>query len=156
MATSKWRKAGYIKPPKKASLPKRIIFYDTETTVPDRNGDNQDFGLIVGCATYIELDNSAEITRRIEYVFTEKEDFVKFLLARSSSKSALYVFAHNVGFDVRVLDLPRQFNDNGIVSEPPIINDMTFIWKVKLPKSTITFLDTANLGVRSVSSLEVS
>jgi len=76
-----------------------------------------------------------------------------FMLDHCYAKQKLWCFAHNSGFDVRVLDLPTLVHEYGFTSTPPIINDRVFIWDIKTNKNTVTFLDTANYGVHSVDQL---
>lgn len=134
-------------------IPKRFIFFDTETTVPLKSNDIREFKLILGIATFIELDNDLNIKQKVVHKFRTTEEFIEIIKYHNRDRNMLYLIAHNIGFDIRVLDLPNAFNEIGFTSEPPIINQMVFIWRVKSYVGTFLFLDTANFGVRSVSSL---
>lgn len=132
---------------------KFYLFLDTETKVPLKSNDIRDFDLILGIATFIELDINLTIKQKVEHRFRTIDEFIEILTYHSRSRNVLTVFAHNIGFDIRVLNLPEVFDSMGFESEPPIINQMVFIWRVKSEQGTYLFLDTANLGVRSVSLL---
>lgn len=147
------RKEGLLEPLKGDKIPKRFVFFDTETTVPLKDNDIREFRLRIGVAIFIELNNDLTLKQRVVYRFKTALEFVDIIQYHNRAKQMLYIFAHNIGFDVRVLDLPELFNSLGFESEPPIINQMAFIWRVKSAKGSYMFLDTANLGVRSVASL---
>lgn len=147
------RQEGALQPLKGDRLPKAFICFDTETSVPLKTNDIREFRLKLGVAIYIKLNDDLSIKQKVVYRFKSAQEFVEILQYHNRQKQLLYVFAHNIGFDVRVLDLPELFNSLGFTSEPPIINQMAFIWRVKSAKGNYLFLDTANLGVHSVASL---
>lgn len=147
------RTEGAMSPLKGDRMPKRFIFLDTETKVPLKSNDIREFTLILGIATFIELDNNLNIKQKVVHKFKSTLEFIDIIKYHNRERNMLYIFAHNIGFDVRVLDLPSEFNNIGWTSEPPIINQMVFIWRVKSDNGTYLFLDTANLGVRSVATL---
>lgn len=153
MAKFTKRMEGELPPLKGSKIPKRFIFFDTETTVPLKTNDIREFKLILGVAIFIELDSNLNIRQKVVYQFKTIEEFIGIIQYHNRSKQMLHLFAHNIGFDIRVLHLPEEFNLIGYESEPPIINQMAFIWRVKSDRGTYLFLDTANLGVRSVGQL---
>lgn len=147
------RMAGKMAKLKGSSIPKRFLFFDTETTVPLKDNDIRSFKLILGRAIFVELDKDLNIKRREVYEFNEPHGFIEIIKSYIRKKTTLYIFAHNIGFDVRVLDLPYLLDLEGFKSQPPIINEMVFIWRVNSDNGNFLFLDTANLGVRSVAAL---
>lgn len=147
------RHEGALEPLKGDKIPKRFIFFDTETTVPLKNNDIREFKLILGVAIFIELDNNLNIKQKVVHRFNSTLEFLDIIKYHNRYKQLLYLFAHNIGFDIRVLDLPSLFDEIHFTSEPPIINQMAFIWRVKSEQGSYLFLDTANLGVRSVAEL---
>lgn len=147
------RQEGYLKALKGDKIPKRFIFFDTETTVPLVDNDIREFKLILGVAIFVELDDDLAIKQRVVYRFKSTLEFLDIIKFHNRKSQLLHLFAHNIGFDVRVLGLPHLFNEQGFTSEPPILNQMAFIWRVKSNNGTFLFLDTANLGVRSVEQL---
>ena len=153
MRTYKKRMEGQLQPLSGDKIPKRYLFFDNETTVPLKDNDIREFKLILGVALFVELDENLNIKQQVRYNYRTQTEFIDILKYHNRAKQLLHVFAHNIGFDIRVLDLPQAFNEIGFKSEPPIINQMAFIWRVKSENGTFLFLDTANLGVRSVASL---
>lgn len=151
--TIDFRREGYIQPLKTSRFPRRMIFWDTETTSPQKGAGRGQFELILGAAVYLELDASGAQIKRLEHFYRTSEEFIEWVYSVLPKRGSITLFAHNTGFDVRVLDLCYEFDKRGWTSEPPIINERTFIWKVKTPRGSLTFLDTANLGVISVGEL---
>lgn len=147
------RMDGKLQPLKRGTVPKRYIFFDTETTVPLKDNDIRDFKLVLGVLIYVELNKDLSIKRREVYRFTTISEFIELLDSYNRKKNTLHIFAHNIGFDVRVLNLFQEFNKLGYKSEPPIINEKAFIWRVRTESGNYLLLDTSNLGVHSVSNL---
>jgi hypothetical protein len=153
---AKFRYEGEIKPLTTNRFPSHFIFWDTETTVPDKLGVNDTFDLKLGSMVYVSLDKNQEVKDRQVYYFYSAMEFAEIVYRLLPQKSAIWLYCHNTGFDVRVLDLPNLFNSLGWDSVPPIINERAFIWKIRTPKGGLTFLDTANYGVQSVGELGAS
>ena len=144
------RKLGYMKAVKGYKQPTNFIFFDTETHLNEDSNGVFTFPLRLGVMTYVQIDKDGVIKRRKQEVFYSIDEFMDSLESILRPKSKYYVFAHNVGFDVRVLDLVQQFHDRDYQTRPPIINERVFIWDVRKFNTKIVFLDTANLGVQSV------
>lgn len=150
---NKNRKEGIMKTLSSEGIVKNIIVFDTETHfIKDDNG-NIEFPFKLGYAINLRLDMQGNVLRERDIEAYNIESLQSFFLACSLKKEPLYIFAHNIGFDLRVLDLVSFFRLEGFVSEPPIINNMVFIWTLRRDKEKIVLIDTANLGVRSVASL---
>lgn len=147
------RKLGYMKAVKGYKQPTNFIFFDTETHMNEDSNGVFTFPLKLGVMTYVQIDKDGVIKRRKQEVFYSIDEFMDSLESILRPKSKYYVFAHNVGFDVRVLDLVQQFHDRDYQTRPPIINERVFIWDVRKFNTKIVFLDTANLGVQSVRQL---
>ena len=148
----KFRTEGYLKPLKTAIMPYNMIFFDCETWVVDKD-THQELPMRYGYGIYHNINKKVETKKRLTFEFKNARQFMSHIKMFLNKKFVLYVFAHNVGFDIRVLGLPRFFEKLGFESEPPIINEKMFLWKVKTPKGTIQFIDTANIGVRSVKQI---
>lgn len=148
-----FRKVDVIKPTKLTGFPKRLVFLDTETNEIKITSKASELVFKMGALIYIELDKNANIIRRDIVELFELSNFYTWLYHITSDKTPIYFFAHNIGFDLRILNAFTKFAELGYESEPPIINDRTFIWKVKNIGQTLYFLDTANFAVQSVEQL---
>lgn len=147
------RKDGKLKKLKSQSIIQRLLFFDTETYINETKPKYFEFPLRLGVAIYVELGTEANIIRREETIFYSTDEFLDLLRRYTHKGKLLNVFAHNIGFDIRVLHLVHRFIELGWTSKPPIINAKTFIWKVHTDRGNISFLDTANYGVISVEKL---
>jgi hypothetical protein len=147
------RKEGYLPRLKSSNMPRKMLFFDTETNSKPNEKGIVDFELKLGVAIYIELNSDNTLKKRRIHRFRTREEFINLLIKYTRKGTLLYLFAHNIGFDVRVLHLPEIFTNLNYEHEPPIINAMAFLWRVKTPNGNMQFLDTANYGVLSVSQL---
>lgn len=148
-----YRKEGELPPRKRQTIPEYLLFFDTETYVLEDDSGIIDFPYKLGVAILVRIDKKGDIKERNVFTPETKEDFIKLFIKLATKHKKLYVFAHNMGFDLRVLYAFKLLPSIGWKSDPPIINNMVFIYSVKKNKNTITFIDTANLGVRSVEQL---
>lgn len=145
---SKYKKARRfdraIKPTKNKSYPTRFMFFDTETT-QEPNGKGQDKQVLkLGVAKLIIRDKSKNIKKKEICIFRTKSEFYDFLESNLEVKQKLIVYAHNIAFDLMVMDIFNYFYSQGIKLSPPIQSGMRFLWKVKHPLGTIEFINTGN------------
>jgi len=147
------RQNSFMKKLKSHNKPKRLLFLDTETHIIEGDNNTIEFPLKLGVCSYVELDKEYNIKKKEIYKFKTIGEYVDILKDKLSKRSKLYIFAHNVGFDVRVLELHTQFATLGWENEPPIINNRVFIWEIKSELGNCVFMDTANYGVMSVDDI---
>jgi hypothetical protein len=91
---------------KSTSGPTNLVFFDCET-LPEGGTNPTGYGLHklrFGCATSVRLE-SGIVTRRKEFTFHTCDEFWNWLETLHRSKSTLYVFAHNMGFDATIVQL---------------------------------------------------
>lgn len=148
-----YRRNGQIKPIKGNSIPHKIICFDTETYIRQDKQGITHFPFRLGVAIYNEIDDNCAVIDRLVLRFTALHDFYRFLLGKLSGITPLYLFAHNIGFDMRVTNLFEYLENEGYSSEPPIINERAFIWRTKKGKSRLICIDTANFAVQTVKLL---
>lgn len=147
------RMSGELSELKSHVTPNKIIFYDTETYVIEKGNKSVEFPFRLGIAIIVTYDPNGKVKSEESIRFNSPQDFITLLEDNARAKQKVYVMAHNNGFDIRVLQLPKLFHELGYTSEPPIINDRVFIWSVSIKNCTFEFLDTANFGVSSVYEL---
>lgn len=147
------RKDGPLPGAKARNFPKRLLFFDTETHIIEQDNEVIEFPFKLGYVIFVELNNECNIIDEQHYELRNEPDFIFILENLLRSGKTLYIYAHNIGFDIRVLNLPIRFNELGYESKPPIVNDRIFIWDVKRENYRMCFLDTANYNVWSVEQL---
>ena len=135
--------------------PLSLLFLDTETnSQPDSTG-LIDFTFKIGVSIFHKLDREQNTIDRVIDRFNDPDDFINIIRIYLKKRETLYIFGHNIGFDIRVLELPERFNKIGWTSEPPILNQRVFIWSIDTGEGKITFLDTANYGALSVKQIGI-
>lgn len=153
MKYAPYRKNEPLKPTKKDTFPKRLMFIDTETKPKDHNGKEWTNSFYLGSLIYVELDKNANTIKRNTYRFNSVYELLYIMAEYSHKKKRLLVFGHNISFDIEVLNLPMIYSDLGCESTYPIKNAMSFIWRVETGRGSIVFLDTANYSATSLEKL---
>lgn len=142
-----------VKPIKRLNRLESFITFDTETYVTEDADGLFRFPFRLGVAHYYRLASDGRYTLRHRLFFDDPDEFVSFILDKAIGGKVIPVIAHNVGFDLRVLDLPRRLLERGWDVSLPHLNQRTFIMHAAHGKSKVVFLDTANWGVTSVAAL---
>lgn len=97
------RVAHFISPNKGEKRPRRALFFDTETkSVPLPSGEKQQV-LKLGWACLWTCDNEKDQTAHEWCFFTTQEAFWSFISEHLNDDEELYLIAHNVAFDFRIV-----------------------------------------------------
>ena len=97
------RVAHFIRPNKKEDRPTRVIFFDTETkSVPLPSGAER-LELRLGWACYWTHSNDKDQNTYEWCFFNSREVFWSFLSEHLDKDEELYLIAHNVTFDFRII-----------------------------------------------------
>lgn len=151
--TKPYRHEGGIPKLKGNKMPTEFIFFDTETWIKELPDGKVEFPLRLGVAIYVKINTDYSVSKRCVLRFYDTSSFIDILKTYIKGRKTVYVFAHNIKFDIMVLNLPLLFSDAGVTSKLPIINERMFIWRANFDKARAIFLDTANYGVISVELL---
>jgi DNA polymerase family B len=146
-------KAKPLNKPKRKTLPHSLLFLDTETTETSETDDTKQLVFKSGCLIFVELDDNLQTKTREIYNIYATENFYEYLDILSRQYSDLYIFAHNLGFDLRILQSFHSLFKLGWNSKAPIINNRLFVWDLHLANRNLHFVDTANLGVSTIDEL---
>lgn len=149
----KTRIAGYLKPTNPRYTGYSFLFFDTESYIMKVDDKTFKLPLRLGVAIYHKIDALGITKSRKIFKFKTQDEFINILLSCMKKGEKLYIVAHNTGFDIRVLNLPRYFYRLDCPNDPPILNERLFIWKVKTHTGTAIFIDTSNYAVESVERL---
>lgn len=147
------RREGYLEGLSGEDIPKRLMFIDTETELVSIGNDSFEHTLKLGVAIYVELNSDLTIYKRVVYNFNSTKEFISILKRYDHKKKKLYVFGHNIKFDLMVLNLPYELSLSGYENNFPIVNGMSFMWKIKLTYGVYHFLDTANYAGVSLKQI---
>lgn len=97
------RIAHFINPNKRESRPHHAIFFDTETTAVPLPQGGERLGLKLGWACYWGGPGEKD-QKRLEWCFFQsREAFWSFLSEHLSPDEELYLIAHNIAFDFRIV-----------------------------------------------------
>ena len=130
------------------TMPENFIFFDTETR-PVPRGKETELVFAVGTAIlYRRIEDY-----RLEYVFHSPKRFWDIVDANSRSAASLYLIAHNVGFDFRVLKGFAALKARGFKTEKVIFNQSANVWSFKRGSAYIHVLDNMNFFKGSLESV---
>ena len=133
-----------IKPITRVNYPTRFIFFDTET-IPQIQEDGKSRQILkVGVAKYIIRDKNQKHKKEEEFIFYTNTEFFDWVESLLEQKQKIILYAHNIAFDLMVLDTFNYYKNKGIDIKPPIQSGMRFLWKVPHPKGKIEFVNTGN------------
>lgn len=100
--------------------PGHLICFDTET-FPKKHGSKrgaQLHTLRLGVASYVRLEKNQE-TRRDKIHFQDADDFWAFVESKLHPRIPLWIFAHNIGFDLTVCRFWERFADGWFALSNP-------------------------------------
>jgi len=148
------RKVAHIlKPNKRKTSPQHFIFFDVETYPEEvsKNVVEHKFKLGVACYWRIRKERSRDT---IEWVnFEDIKTFWKFVSDKVLQNKTLYLIAHNISFDFKVVRGFEAMKKRGFKLTLFITNQRTNIWKFKKAKKRITILDNLNYFGMSLKKL---
>ncbi len=131
-----------------------LMFFDTETKdmLQGKNPFTQKHKLWFGYARAFIL-NGMEKKRDKTIRFTEIDQFYAFVKSRLQDKKPLYLFAHNIGFDLTIMDFWNQVLKNDIKLEFAVVEDPPTIIKCTWNNCRIILIDTLNFWRTSLAKL---
>lgn len=142
-----------IKDNKTLSYPRRFLFFDTETLPKYLDKDMQEHILRLGVACYYQEQKQRKQPRYNWFNFTTPERFWEFLFSKTAPKETLYVIAHNLPYDFRVVKGFEYLKHAGWLLKNLIIDNSVSIWCFRKDKKSIVFLDSMNWFNMSLHSL---
>lgn len=146
------RKAHIIKKNEKNEMPQNIIFFDTET-IEKPAGIETELVLKLGVCCYWRRRGIGYNDKFQWFNFTLKSSFWDFVFHKISSKNKIFLVAHNIAFDFRVLAGFEAMKNAGFKTNKLIYNGMTNIWEFKKGNKTICVIDNMNFFKTSLANL---
>lgn len=127
---------------KSAEWPTRFIFFDTETYRQPLKGGNAEQHLKLGWLNFYQHEGF--YLRDIWHEFREIDEFWDFLEEMAVLKKRTLVIAHNIDFDLQVLDYQHELKVRHYTINKAIIDSNRFILQARKNKHTYLFLDNSN------------
>ena len=131
----------------KLKLQNNFLFVDTETKRTKESEEKFHLGWMI----YWEKD-----TNKKTYIYlNNKNIFYDYIFRIMKNKDHLFVFAHNMDFDIKVLGGINKFIQKGFILDSFYINGCRFIIKLKNKNNgkIIEFLDTMNYVPSSLKEI---
>lgn len=143
-----------MKQNRNTSCPSNLLFFDTETRPKGKavKDDAERHYLWFGFAYACRYENGKE-TRSKWNRFTSVSSFWKFVRSRCDNSRPLYCFAHNLGFDLTIVDFWRYSEGNAFKLDFAVLDDPPNIICVCVDDCRIYFIDTLNYWRVSLAML---
>lgn len=145
------RVAHILRPNEGSQFPEHIIFFDTET-IENKLGQEIQLELLLGSATYwVYRKDRVERLESID--FKTKKEFWDFVFSKIQDRKKLYIVAHNIAFDFRVMQGFKELVERKYKTYKIINAGTRNIWIFKNGTSTICCLDNMNFFNSSLEYL---
>jgi hypothetical protein len=128
----------------KVHLPDRWLFFDTETNAAPTDAETVHLMLRLGAACYWRRGRKGRASSEEWQSFTQAGDFLDWLTARVKSGHTLYCVAHNVAFDLLVLQAFSGLAERGFRLTRVYHRLTTTIVRFAAGARRVCFLDTMN------------
>lgn len=133
-----------LQPNKKITYPQHFLFFDTETTQVkiDEWEVEHKFRLGVACYWRNKVKDAKDVEKYFD--FNDPNTFWDLVEQYAYKNKTLYVIAHNIDFDMKVLGGFGQMRQRGYQLTFFINNGLTKIWRYHNGQRRIVFLDNMN------------
>lgn len=139
------RNAHYWKEAGAKSAPSSILVFDTETWHGERatvsGGEWQTLRL--GCAMHYRLEKGKR-TRTSKITFRTSDQFWNFVRSKLDKSRPLWVFAHNIAYDLGVVSGWRIITGPEYLAEKAAVSGQIFWLKGEVESCGLNFCDTFN------------
>lgn len=135
------------------AMPQRIIFFDTETVGKKTNKIETEQKLKLGAAVYWRR-REPKARDSFEWLdFTTAAEFWVWVFAHCHKGERLFLVAHNVSFDFKVLAGFEAMKKEQYKLKKIFLNGVTNIWDFRADDKTIVILDNMNYFKSSLATL---
>lgn len=143
-----WKKAG------PAAAPSEILCFDTETLAgPESEVEGGEFHTLrLGVATAYRLERGRR-TRQKTIRFKDDATFWAFVVERTSRQRPLWVFGHNLGYDLAAVRGYRFLGGEDFAAEKVILDGSILLIQGFVGGNKIVFCDTFNYYKCSLASI---
>lgn len=129
---------------KEARYPNRFIVFDTEAFISPPVDGVELQTLRLGVAVFVELDKDLNPTVKDWFDFTTVEGLQDFIEYCGRKDRTLYVYAHNLKYDLQLSGLYNVMVSEGWTNSLFVIEDPPTFIKLKRGRFSVTFVDTFN------------
>lgn len=135
---------GRLRINKRLEMPRNFIFYDTETSQTLQEDGSKKHYLKLGVACFLRLPFGRNKQLEEWLHFTDTDSFWSWVESKFSSKTRIYLIAHNQQFDAPVVNLFEELPKRGWVLDYNVIDSNLFIMRFRKETTSLVALDTLN------------
>jgi len=147
------RRAHILKPTKGSSIPTHIIVFDTETRSIQVDDNTVEARFAFGVYSYIRRLGNGQWSQSRTETFTDVDTFWNSVTGHCKKKRVVYVFAHNLGFDLTVTQALDWFQDNGWAIKRKLIPPGPLALTYEKDGCIITLIDSLNIFPMSLAAV---
>lgn len=137
---------------KASKRPSRMIFLDVETKHIDEDNVQHHY-MDYGWVNYIERSKDKSLKCDTWSFYNDNVKMWDFIESKSYGKSTLYIFGHNIYFDLQSSGFFRIFTDNGWKLVFMYDKGLTFIMSIKKDNRSIKIISSTNFYDTSLAKV---
>ena len=145
--------AHVLKPLTDKSLPKYVIFFDTETRETHETETRRRLTLRLGNAVLTRRNERDSFIPVESIDFYKPNTFCRWINDRCTGRERYYIVAHNIAFDVRVVGILKYLTQHGWVRKSLIIDGTNFLATFRKGDTSLQFINNQQLFNVSLKSL---
>jgi len=142
-----------LQPNRKQFFPYHFIFFDTETIPHKITDDMFEHRFRLGVGVYWCPKNKNKNKSEQWFNFQKPGELFDFIEHKAYKNKTLYVIAHNIDFDMKVLSGFQEMRDRKYNLKLFINNSIVKIWRYSRDKKRIVFLDNLNFFTLKLKQL---
>ncbi len=148
-----YRQNGPIPPIQKSRLPKRLIIFDTEAYRSGFDGGVEVQSLRLGVARFLDLSAAQEILSDEYFNFNTVEMLMGFIEWHTRKDKSLYVYAHNLKYDLQLSGLYTSLLSQGWETTLFVTEDPPSFIRLRFGRQSIILVDTFNYWQFSLAKM---
>lgn len=125
------------------AFPHNMIFFDVESLTVDHKVNIEHYPYLM-CANYLEIRSNREKDTLESNHFTTMREFWQWVVSKTRDKTKLYMFAHNIQYDVIASGGIGFLNEQGFKISGYFQNGKATMIQFKADKRKIIMLNTGN------------
>lgn len=142
-----------LKSNKTGSMPRHMIFFDTETYTSKTTQLGQEQRLKLYTALYYRRGDKTHPAQEVWTHGFTPDDLALFVLSHCANKRSLYIFSANLWFDLRVSLLLRLLHKAKFKVKSFFAHGKCFLMKCRRDKQSIRFINIQNIFPFSVAKI---
>lgn len=124
-------------------MPTRMVFLDTESFIEQKKGEKH-LKMKLGWCCYAERKKDQGYVKKSWSFFDNTKNLNEYIEGKTQQKQVLWVFGHNIYFDLQSSDFYYYFTRWGWVLDFTYTEGITFILVIKKNKKVLKLISTTN------------